>query len=54
MLKRVWAQIFILIYNDAANNFNHEHFTNKVVFQFVKSDIIVFDFVVLVYKVANF
>ena len=38
----------ILIYIDIANNFSRGHFTSKVIFQFVKLDIIVFDFVVSV------
>ena len=52
--RGIWAQIFILIYLDVANNFTHGHFTSKVIFQFVKLDIIVFDFVGSIDKVTNY
>ena len=54
MQKGDWTQVFIPIYIDAINNFAHRHFTRKAFFEFVKLDIIVFDFAILVYKVAKF
>ena len=54
MQNGVWAQIFVLIHIDATNNLAHGYFTSKAFFQFVKLDIIVFDFVVLVCKVTNY
>ena len=54
MQRGVWTQVFILIDIDATNNFAHGHFITKAFFEFAKLDIIVFDFVVSIYKVTNY
>ena len=53
-MLRVNAQVFILIYIDATNNFACGHFTSKAFFQFVKLDIIVSDFLISIYNIANY